>query len=73
MDIRYITWCGYDFLGAVTSTGSQGPPAVKGKSEGTKRMHAHEISPSIRGRMRLQDSPRVVQDDRRPFPGPTNI
>ena len=75
MDIRYIAWAGYDLLGAVISTGVQGPgvPSLDAKVQGTKKVVAKEISPSMRGRMQIQNSPRIVQDDRRPFPGPTNI
>ena len=73
MDIRYISWYGYDFAGPVAAVGTQGPPSIEGKVKGTKKIVATEISPSIRGRMSVQVAPRIVQDDLRPFPGPTNI
>ena len=73
MDIRYIAWAGYDLLGAIVSTGVQGPPALSGIVEGSKKMVAKEISPSLRGRPEFQTSPRIISDDRRPFPGPTNL
>lgn len=73
MDIRYIAWAGYDLLGAVIATGTQGPPALGGKKEGTKKMTAREIGPSMRARPAIQNSPRIIHDKDKPFPGPTNI
>ncbi len=50
------------------------PPEVLGRyDEGTKKVTAKEITPSLRGRMSVQPSPRTVQGPYRPFPGPTNI
>ena len=80
MDIRYICWAGNDFLGPGVSV-QVGPPnmeAQAGLEDGSggvgyrEQIKAKEIAPSMRGRMAVQSSPRIVHDELRPFPGPSN-
>jgi hypothetical protein len=74
MDIRYIAWAGYDLLGAAVSTGVSDPPGLESKElQSTKKVQAKEVTPSLRGRMAIQPSARIIHGPRRPFPGPTNI
>jgi hypothetical protein len=50
------------------------PPGMVGNRFGTKKLSGKEIKPSMRGRMDLQPSVRVVHNtDNKPFPGPINI
>lgn len=50
------------------------PPDIYGKySAPEKKIYVKEIKPSLRGRMDIQSSPRIIHDSRRPFPGPTNL
>jgi len=74
MDIRYIAWAGYDLLGAVDSICTPLPPGLEGKElQSTKKVQAKEVKPSLRGRMAIQPSARIIHGPRRPFPGPTNL
>jgi hypothetical protein len=72
MDVRYTAWAGYDLLGTVVATGTQMPPGMSGKTSGGKKIKAKEIAPSMRGAMSIQNTPRVVHDNYRPFPGPSD-
>ncbi len=80
MNILYLAWAGYDFLGPGVSV-QVGPPSLTsqiGLEDSTgdigyrERVKIKEIAPSMRGRVSIQDSPRIVQDELRPFPGPSN-
>lgn len=48
-------------------------PKITGNLEGTKKMSAKEIRPSMKGRTSIQNPPRIIHDSLRPFPGPTNL
>ena len=54
------------------------PPDVHGRQERErKKMRARELKPSMKGRMDIQTSPRIIHSSdvntNRPFPGPKNI
>lgn len=50
------------------------PPDVHAHEHGQgKKVRAQEWKPSMRGRMDIQPSPRIVHDNNKPFPGPKNI
>lgn len=73
IDVRYLSWAGYSLLDASTSAGNIAtPPSMSSDSDGKRKVSIKELLPGLRGRMQLQNSPRVIQDDYRPFPGPTN-
>lgn len=73
VDVRYLAWAGYDLLGTSIGAGNiAAPPSMSSDSDGKIKVTIKELLPGLRGRMQLQNSPRVIQDDYRPFPGPTN-
>ena len=85
MDIRYIIWAGYDFVGPEAITGFQGTPDMYGETQGTIRVAMDASSPVIGpniGKI-IQNKPDVRSsqvikppsmkaEDLRPFPSPRN-
>jgi hypothetical protein len=74
VDIRFISWAGYDLLGYTDySSVTIQTPSLEGKQVAKTAMVVKEISPSIRSRFSSQVSTRIVHDELRPFPGPRNV
>lgn len=74
MDIRFVAWAGYDLRGTTAAAiHAGGGPNMAADVEGSQKMTARDVRPSMKGRPNIQDSPRVISDEFRPFPGPRNI
>lgn len=74
MDIRFLSWAGYDLdrHGASGVFGG-GPPEMEADDDREqRRMRAREFKPGMKGRPSTAPSARIISDDLRPFPGPSN-
>jgi len=62
-DVRFLAWAGYDLVNAQDVANILNPPEIE---------VSRELRPSIKGRMDIQLSPRIVHDSLRPFPDTSN-
>jgi hypothetical protein len=58
-DVRFLAWAGYDLSNLQDVANILNPPEI---------VVSEELKPSVKGRMDIQLSPRIVHDSVRPFP-----
>jgi len=74
MNIKFLSWAGYD-LETQGSCGvfGGGPPEMDAEDDREqRRVRAKEFKPGMKGRPSTAPSARIIVDDLRPFPGPSN-
>lgn len=74
MDIRFLAWAGYDLDTVGGGGGFCGsPPDMDADDDREhRRIRAREYKPGMKGRPSTAPSARIISDDLRPFPGPSN-
>lgn len=73
-DIRFLAWAGYDLDRQGTSgVFGGGPPEIDASDDREyRKITAREFKPGMRGMPSTVPSARIISDNLRPFPGPSN-